>query len=64
MLTDRGYFNGKEILECDRVGFAPLVLKLPLASNSNADGRFDKRDFVYSAKRDEYRCPTGKRAIW
>jgi len=36
----------------------------PLTSNSRADGRFDKRDFVYIAKRDEYRCPAGERAIW
>ena len=36
----------------------------PLTSNSRADGRFDKRDFVYIAKRDAYRCPAGERAIW
>ncbi len=30
----------------------------------HADGRFDKRDFIYIAKRDEYRCPAGERAIW
>ena len=27
-------------------------------------GRFDKRDFIYIAKRDEYRCPAGQRAKW
>jgi len=36
----------------------------PLTSGSKADGRFDKRDFIYIAKRDEYRCPAGERAIW
>jgi hypothetical protein len=36
----------------------------PLTSNSKADGRFDKRDFVYIAEGDEYRCPAGQRAIW
>jgi hypothetical protein len=25
---------------------------------------FDKRDFVYDAERNEYRCPAGERAIW
>jgi Transposase DDE domain len=35
----------------------------PLTSNSKADGRFDKRDFVYIAEDDEYRCPAGQRAI-
>jgi len=61
--ADRGYFNGEEILKCDRAGITPLVPK-PLTSGSRAEGRFDKRDFFYNAKRDEYRCPAGERAIW
>jgi len=63
VLADRGYYSGPEILECDRAGFTPLVPK-PLTSGAKADGRFDKRDFIYDAKRDEYRCPAGKRAIY
>ncbi len=63
VLADRGYFNGDEILQCTQAGIAPLVPK-PLTSTSKADGRFDKRDFVYNARRDEYRCPAGERAIW
>src|SRR6202142_3712971 len=62
IVADRGYFSGKEILECDQAGMIPLVPK-PLTSNSKADGRFDKRDFVYIAADDEYRCPAGQRAI-
>ena len=61
-LADRGYFKGEEILDCDQAGITPLVPK-PLTSNSKADGRFDKRDFVYIAADDEYRCPAGQRAI-
>ena len=63
VLADRGYYNGPQILACDRAGFIPLVPK-PLTSNNKAHGLFDKRDFIYNAKRDEYRCPAGKRAIW
>ena len=63
VLADRGYFNGEEILRCQNEGCTPLVPK-PLTSGSKADGRFDKRDFVYDAKRNEYRCPAGERAIW
>jgi transposase len=63
VLADRGYFASEQILQCDRSGITPLVPK-PLTSNSRADGRFDKRDFVYDAQRDEYRCPAGERAIW
>jgi transposase len=62
-LADRGYFNGEEILRCEQVGITTLVPK-PLTSNSKAAGLFDKRDFVYDPKRDEYRCPAGERAVW
>ena len=62
VLADRGYFNGPEILDCARTGMIPLVPK-PLTSGSIAEGRFDKRDFVYIAEDDEYRCPAGQRAI-
>lgn len=61
-IADRGYFSGSEILDCDQAGMTPLVPK-PLTSNSKAEGRFDKRDFVYLAEDDEYRCPAGQRAI-
>ena len=60
VLADRGYFKGEEILRCEQAGIAPLVPK-PLTSNSKADGRFDKRDFVYDAKRDDVPL-SGRRA--
>jgi transposase len=62
VLADRGYFKGEEILDCERAHITTLVPK-PLTSNSKADGRFDKRDFVYIAQDDEYLCPAGQRAI-
>jgi transposase len=62
VLADRGYFTGEEILNCEQAHITTLVPK-PLTSNSKADGRFDKRDFVYIAQDDEYRCPAGQRAI-
>jgi transposase len=62
-LADRGYYSGEEIRRCQQAGMNPLVPK-PLTSGGRADGRFDKRDFVYNAKRNEYRCPAGQRAIW
>ena len=63
VLADRGYFDGEEILQCAEDGIITLVPK-PLTSNSRADGRFDKRDFIYIAEHDEYRCPAGERAPW
>lgn len=62
-LADRGYYEGYEILECERAGVAAVVPK-PMTSNSAAAGLFDKRDFVYDAKADEYRCPAGSTAIY
>ena len=48
-VADRGYFKGEEFWIAISAGMTPLVPK-PLTSNSKADGRFDKRDFVYIAK--------------
>ena len=58
-LADRGYFNAPEILACEQAGIIPLVPK-PLTSNSKAEGRFDKRDFVYDPAADAYQCPAGE----
>lgn len=63
VLADRGYFKGEQILECEQAGMTPLVPKA-LTSGGKADGRFDKRDFSYDARRDVYRCPAGEEAIW
>ena len=60
--ADRGYFNGPQIKECDDAGITAFVPK-PLTSNAKFEGRFDKRDFIYIAKDDEYRCPAGEHAI-
>ena len=62
VVADRGYFKGERILECEQAGITALVPK-SLTSNSLADGRFDKQDFIYVASDDEYRCPAGQRAI-
>ena len=40
----------------------PLVPKV-LTSNSKAEGRYDKSDFVYEPERDAFRCPAGEYAI-
>lgn len=60
-LADRGYYNAQQILACEQSGIIPLVLK-PLTSNSKAQGRFDKRDFIYEPTLDAYRCPAGEHA--
>jgi transposase len=61
VLADRGYYKGPELVKCEEAGIDAIVPK-PLTSNSKAEGRFDKRDFVYDREADEYRCPAGERA--
>jgi transposase len=62
-LADAGYYEGYEILTCEQAGIAALVPK-PLTSNNRAEGLFDKRDFLYDERKDEYRCPAGQIAIY
>ena len=59
-IADRGYFKSEEILACHDAGISVFVAKSD-TSNATAHGRFAKGDFIYHAKRDEYRCPAGER---
>ncbi|QLA80307.1 IS1182 family transposase [Acidovorax sp. JMULE5] len=60
--ADRGYFSGPQLKACEDSGITTFVPK-PMTSNAKAEGRFDKADFIYIAKDDEYQCPAGERAI-
>jgi transposase len=62
VLADRGYFSGPDIRACELAGVTAYVPK-PLTSASRKKGLFTKRDFIYVARSDEYRCPAGERAI-
>jgi transposase len=55
-VADRGYFNGEEILACDKAQITAVVPKC-VTSGANAAGRFDKAD-------NEYQCPAGQRLSW
>jgi len=61
-IADRGYYSSAELKACEDAGVAALVPK-PMTSNARAEGRFDKTDFIYIARADEYQCPAGQRAI-
>jgi transposase len=54
-VADRGYFNGVEILACDRAGIT-VTLPKPMTSGAKSEGRFGKQDFVYLPEEDVYRC--------
>jgi hypothetical protein len=59
VVADRGYYTGEEILACELSGIT-VTLPKPQTSNSKAEGRFGKQDFVYVAADDVYRCPAGQ----
>ena len=61
-IADRGYYSGTELKACEDAGIAAIVPK-PMTSGAKAEGRFDKSDFIYIARDDEYQCPAGQRAI-
>lgn len=61
-IADRGYYSGLGLKACEDAALAALVPK-PMTSNARAEGRFDKTDFIYIARDDEYQCPAGQRAI-
>lgn len=62
-VADRGYYSAAQIKACHDVGIA-VILPKPTTSNAKAEGRFDKADFIYIARDDEYQCPAGQRAIY
>ncbi|TMH07693.1 MAG: IS1182 family transposase [Betaproteobacteria bacterium] len=62
-VADRGYYSGPQIKACHDAGIAAILPK-SMTSNAKAEGRFDKGDFIYIAKDDEYQCPAGRRAIY
>ena len=59
VVADRGYFKGEEILACDEDSITTFLPR-PLTSTSTKKGLFNKRDFIYHAENDTYRCPAGK----
>jgi len=59
VLSDRGYYKGPQIVECEESGMRTYVPK-PLTSGSKKKGLFTKQDFVYEPEHDRYRCPAGE----
>jgi len=59
VLSDRGYYKGTQIVECESSGIRTYVPK-PLTSSAKKKGLFGKEDFVYEREHDRYRCPAGE----
>jgi transposase len=63
VVADRGYFNGEEILACDKADIT-VTLPKPLTSNNRLKGMFVKQDFRYVKADDVYICPAGERLVY
>ncbi len=63
VVADRGYYNGTEIKTCEDAGIKTYLPKCQ-TSNNQARGFFGKRDFIYNAENDTYKCPAGETAIY
>lgn len=58
--ADAGYHVGTQVVECEANGITPYAPKPKSSSKNDAQGRFTKESFAYSADRDAYRCPAGQ----
>ena len=63
MLADRGYYNGDELRSCEQNNIVTYVPN-SATSHNKAKGLFDRSEFHYNAKDDEYECPAGERLIY
>ena len=59
VVTDRGYYNGEEIKDCEEENITPYVPK-PDTSSSKSRGLYAKDQFDYDKDRDCYICPAGE----
>ena len=59
VVADRGYYKAEEILACEEAGITTYLPKVQTFNNLSK-GFFDKRDFIYHVKNDEYICPAGQ----
>ena len=63
VLADRGYYSGQELRACEQNNIVTYVPN-SATSNNKAKGQFDRSEFHYIAKDDEYECPAGERLIY
>lgn len=56
VVADRGYYSGREILDCENNNITTYLPKTQ-TSNNKAAGLYDKSDFIYDKSTDTYRCP-------
>ena len=63
VIADQGYYRGEELKACEEANITAYVAKSD-TSGKRDKGEFNRRQFRYIAKDDEYECPVGERAIY
>ena len=58
VVADRGYRNGEQGAQCEADGITPVVPSPKLVNPRGAF--FDRSQFHYQPKQDQYRCPAGE----
>jgi hypothetical protein len=61
-LADAGYYDSKDIVDCEQNGITCIVAKKPAGGPRKAEG-FNREDFIYDRKKDVYICP-GKKELF
>jgi hypothetical protein len=59
VVTDRGYYDGDQVQQCETHGIMVYTAK-PHTSANGKQGLYTKEDFIYEAESDHYRCPAGE----
>jgi transposase len=62
VVADRGYYRAEELRRCEQAGITACVPKAETSGNK-AKGLFDRSEFRYVERDDEYECPAGKRLV-
>ena len=62
VIADAGYYNGDELRSCEDHNITAYVPH-SATSHNKAKGQFDRAEFHYIEKDDEYECPAGERLI-
>jgi transposase len=60
VVADAGYHVGTQVVKCEANGITPYAPRPNTSSKNEAEGRYTKEAFTYSAEQDAYRCPAGE----
>jgi transposase len=60
VLADAGYYNSEDLKACEDDGITAYVPMHEGNRKLEKEGRFSRKDFIYDASADAYRCPAGE----